>query len=130
MAKHDYDSMNVAELKDAAHARGLPGVDQLKKAELVEALEADDKASGGGPAARSPRDNRKILQGVQIMQGSTLTTFAGDDVETLDALEKVMTAEQCERLKEQGALEGDWSPAGEPAAPMVNSRAAKEARGR
>jgi hypothetical protein len=79
---------------------------------------------------RAPRDNRRIVQGVQFpAAGGRFETFAANTPEELDKLEARMTPEQCEYLKQQGAIEGDWSPSGKPAPPMVGSRAELGQRG-
>lgn len=43
-----YDDMNVPDLKAAAKDRGIDGYGNMKKAELIEALEAADEADGAG----------------------------------------------------------------------------------
>ena len=80
-------------------------------------------------AERAPRDNRRIVQGVQFPLGSGIETIAGDRPEDLDRLEARMTPEQCEYLKEKGAIEGDWSPSGKPQPPMIGSRQELASRG-
>jgi hypothetical protein len=72
------------------------------------------------------KDNRKIVRGVQAPEsddgivGTTLRTYhPGDE----DALEAVLTAGQYAHLKAEGAIEGDWKPAGTPPQPMPGSRA-------
>lgn len=86
------------------------------------------------------KDTRRIISGVQLLApdaggparrrkgsrqgGATFRTFHSEA--DLDALEELMTPEQCEYLKEAGAIEGDWSPRGTPAAPMQGSPLHKE----
>jgi hypothetical protein len=86
------------------------------------------------------KDTRRIISGVQLLApdaggparrrkgsrqgGATFRTFHSEA--DLDALEELMTPEQCEYLKEVGAIEGDWSPRGTPAAPMQGSPLHKE----
>lgn len=74
-----------------------------------------------------PKDNRKIVQGVQFFKDGTLNTYA-DGQE--DDLEAVMTPEQCERLKARGCLMGDWSPTGkeQPAPPKTPEEEARTLR--
>jgi hypothetical protein len=79
---------------------------------------------------RRPRDNRKVLRGVQIPAGGNSTemrTFHGETEEDLDALEAALTPEQAERLKESGDIEGDWKAKGKPAPPMRGSKAMRDA---
>jgi hypothetical protein len=55
------------------------------------------------------KDNRRIVQGVQLeTEGEGHVFVPGEE----DELEEAMTAEQLEYLKQQGALEGDWSAKG------------------
>jgi hypothetical protein len=91
------------------------------------ARKADDAAE---PKDRRPRDNRKVLRGVQIPAGGNSTemrTYHGETEEDLDALEESLTPEQAERLKESGDIEGDWKAKGKPAPPMRGSKAMRDA---
>lgn len=106
-----------------------------KSKEVLSEMERDLPSAKGEQAPeqkseRAPRDNRRIIQGVQFpAAGGHFETFAANTPEELDKLEARMTPEQCEYLKQQGAIEGDWSPSGKPAPPMVGSRAELATRG-
>jgi hypothetical protein len=79
---------------------------------------------------RRPRDNRKVLRGVQIPAGGNSTemrTYHGETEEDLDALEEALTPEQAERLKESGDIEGDWKAKGKAAPPMRGSKVMRDA---
>lgn len=91
------------------------------------AEKAQAQAATEGGRERAPRDNRKIVSGVQVMEGATLRTFAGTSEEDHDKLEQLLTAEQVEHLKESGALEGDWTGKAKVAAVMPGSRADRAA---
>lgn len=102
--------------------------DAPKSKEVLSEMEQGlPSATGEQQAAkkteRGPRDNRRIIQGVQFPGPGGVETITGNTPEDLDKLEARMTPEQCEYLKQQGAIEGDWSPAGKPAPPMLGSRA-------
>jgi hypothetical protein len=116
--------------RDQATAPPAPptGATPSRPKEVLSEMEQDlPSAKGEQPperkAERRPRDNRRIVQGVQFPAGAGIETISGDRPEDLDRLEARMTPEQCEYLKQQGAIEGDWSPAGKPTPPMVGSRA-------
>lgn len=79
-------------------------------------------AGSGAQAGRAPRDNRRIVSGVQLLEGGAIRTHAGTSEADHDALEERLTPEQVERLKEAGALEGDWHGRGQPQPPMRGSR--------
>jgi hypothetical protein len=84
-----------------------------------------DKSAGepaGPQAERAPRDNRRIVSGVQLLEGGAIRTHAGTSEADHDALEERLTPDQVERLKEVGALEGDWHGRAATLVPMRGSR--------
>lgn len=93
-------------------------------------MEPDTNDSADQPQAeRAPRDNRAIVAGVQVMDGNTLRTFAASTEAEHDALEALLTPAQVERLRESGAITGDWHGKGKPAAPMPGSAALRAQAG-
>lgn len=66
------------------------------------------------------KDNRKILRGV-VLPGVKEAFAEGKE----DELEALLTQEQIERLKEKGAIEGDWKGKGTVRAPMPGSPIAR-----
>jgi hypothetical protein len=108
------------------------GATPSRPKEVLSEMEQDLPSAKGEQSpekktGRAPRDNRRIVQGVQFPTGAGIETIFGDRPEDLDRLEARMTPEQCEYLKQQGAIEGDWSPSGKPAPPMQGSRATRGA---
>lgn len=130
---NDYKSMTVDELEAEMGERNIEVQSGMHKADLIEALEADDEAKASGESAataptRGPRDDRKIVQGVQFPDADVgIKTYAGDDVRTLDELERRMTPAMYQRLKAAGAIEGHWVPTGKQAQPMAGSKFHREA---
>ena len=51
--REKYESLSVAVLRDLAKARGLKGISALKKAELVEAMLAEDERLAKEDAAKA-----------------------------------------------------------------------------
>lgn len=69
------------------------------------------------------KDTRKILSGVQRYEKKGLRTYtAGME----DDLEAVMSPGEYADLKARGAIEGDWSPEGDPPALMRGSAADRD----
>lgn len=65
------------------------------------------------------KDTRKIVSGVQRYENGGLVTYtAGME----DELEANLSPGECADLKARGAIEGDWSPEGEPPPLMPGSR--------
>lgn len=69
-----------------------------------------------------PKDNRRIIQGVQLYEAGTLFTYLPG---MEDELEEVLPADQVDRLKQAGAIEGDWAAKGQAPAPMPGSPASR-----
>jgi hypothetical protein len=66
------------------------------------------------------KDTRKILSGVQVPDGSDMRTFYRD--EDMDDLEEILTQAQVDYLKEQKAIEGEWSPKGDKAKTLKQAK--------
>lgn len=66
------------------------------------------------------KDTRRIINGVSIPDATgAMRTYSEES--DFDDLEEAMTPAQLARLKEQGALDGNWHAKGKPGAPMVGS---------
>lgn len=83
----------------------------------------------GAKTEKRVKDQRVILKGVQVTEGKKTVTISGDDPESLDRLESVMTPEMHKRLVENGSIEGNWQPKGTPAEPMQGSPLDKKSQG-
>ena len=62
MMKEKYESLSLSVLKDLAKARGIKGTSAMKKAEIVEAMLAEDEkdaAAGKAPATAKPKTEEK-----------------------------------------------------------------------
>ena len=53
--KEKYESLSLTVLRDLAKARGMKGISGMKKAELVEAMLAQDEEDKKTRAAAAPR---------------------------------------------------------------------------
>lgn len=62
------------------------------------------------------KDNRKIISGVPV-GGTTYTEGREDELAAL------LTPEQAEHLKKQGAIEGDWAASGKKAEKVADDSA-------
>lgn len=103
--------------EQAAQPKAEGGSDTVPRQDLQPAgAEAQQGQQGEGRF----RDTRKIRRGVVFHEGDALRTY-GDTPEDLDALERLMTPEQCARLRARGAITGNWQPRGKGPPPMPQS---------
>jgi hypothetical protein len=103
--------------EQAAQPKAEGGSDTVPRQDLQPAgTETQQGQQGEGRF----RDTRKIRRGVVFHEGDALRTY-GDTPEDLDALERLMSPEQCARLRARGAISGNWQPKGKGPPPMPQS---------
>ena len=110
--REKYESLSVVALKDLAKARGLKNISALKKAEVVDAMVAEDRrleqlkkqtvdATAGGGVVKITMDGEKQVKGIVIDPAAV----DPEDVEMLQDLLAAAFNEATKKVDEKMAGE-------------------------
>ncbi|SDB20690.1 transcription termination factor Rho [Pseudobutyrivibrio sp. YE44] len=97
--REKYESLAVTVLRDLAKARGIKGVSSMKKADLVEAMLAQDEIDAKEAAAKDPAVSEAPAKEVKEAKESAPRAERPRRIERVERPERAERAERVERVE-------------------------------